>query len=193
MKKGKKISGNVIRVTVSLICIAISGVLLWVTRNPQTEPAKEETKQEQETQAPEVAKIDPSEGQMPEVTQISVAEELDSDETSSAVSGEGGVITNAVPGEQPMQEVPEIPEVPTTTPELDEDADLENPDKKPEYKEKTNEAEKPADTVVTKPAQDDSHPGQIYVEGFGWIQDIGPGTVIEDTQIYMNGNKIGDM
>jgi hypothetical protein len=193
MKRGKKISGNVIRVTVSLICIAISGVLLWVTRNPQTEPAKEETKQEQETQAPEIAKIDPSEGQMPEVTQISLAEELDSDETSSAVSGEGGMITKADPGEQPIQETPEIPEVPTTLPELAEGVDLEDPDKVPGYKEDPKPTEKPADTVVTKPSQDDGHPGQIYVPGFGWIDRGEPNQNIYDSEMYMNGNKIGDM
>lgn len=94
---------------------------------------------------------------------------------------------------QPIQEVPEKSESPQDPPELEEGADLTNPDKVPKYAEDPEPTSAPSDTVVTKPPVDDSHPGQIYVEGFGWIQDIGPGHGIEATEIYMNGNKIGDM
>lgn len=95
--------------------------------------------------------------------------------------------------EQTIQEIPEQPEVPEEKPELKEGEDLENPDKVPEYVEQSKPTEKPADTVVQKKTEDNSHPGQIYVEGFGWIQEIGPGIVENLDDMYMNGNKVGDM
>ena len=41
--------------------------------------------------------------------------------------------------------------------------------------------------------QGESQEGKIYAPGFGWIDDIGEGQVIEDSDIYENGNKIGVM
>lgn len=96
-------------------------------------------------------------------------------------------------GEQPIQEEPEKPKEPDTPPELKEGEDLTNPDKEPEYEEEPKPTEKPNDTVVTMQPTDEQHPGQIYVPGFGWVEDIGPGHGIDATDIYMNGNKIGDM
>lgn len=95
--------------------------------------------------------------------------------------------------EQPIQEVPVATEMPKDKPELKEGEDLGNPEKTPEYVEQPKPTTKPADTVVSKPAQDDSHPGQIYVEGFGWIQRGGENKSIYAADMYENGNKIGDM
>ena len=95
--------------------------------------------------------------------------------------------------EQTIQEIPEQPEVPEEKPELKEGEDLENPDNVPEYVEQPKPSEKPADTVVQKKTEDNSHPGQIYVEGFGWIDRGGQNQSIYDSDMYLNGNKVGDM
>ena len=95
--------------------------------------------------------------------------------------------------EQTIQEIPEQPEVPDEKPELKEGEDLENPDKVPEYVEQPKPTEKPADTVVQKKKEDNSHPGAIYVEGFGWVEYSGPNHGEYAPDIYENGNKIGDM
>ena len=33
----------------------------------------------------------------------------------------------------------------------------------------------------------------VYVEGFGWLESQGEGTVIYDEMMYENGNKVGSM
>lgn len=33
----------------------------------------------------------------------------------------------------------------------------------------------------------------VYVEGFGWLESQGEGTVIHDDMMYENGNKVGIM
>ena len=33
----------------------------------------------------------------------------------------------------------------------------------------------------------------VYVEGFGWLESQGEGTVIYDEMMYENGNKVGNM
>ena len=47
----------------------------------------------------------------------------------------------------------------------------------------------PAPTV-TQPVQTGD---MVYVEGFGWLESQGEGTVIYDENIYENGNKVGIM
>ncbi|MBQ3905385.1 MAG: hypothetical protein II743_01320 [Lachnospiraceae bacterium] len=128
-----------------------------------------------------------------EVAQISLTEELKEAESSEEAAEETigySISTGEIQG---IQETPEIPDVPSETPELEEGADLTNPDKVPEYKEQKKPEEKPADTVVTKKSQEEHGPGAIWLEGFGWIEYSGPnhGEYAED--MYMNGNKIGDM
>lgn len=97
--------------------------------------------------------------------------------------------------EQQLQEVPEIPEVPTEAPELAPDTDLTNPDEVPEYV--PTEVEPVPDTTPVVepqiPADDGSHQGQIYVQGFGWIDYSGPSYSIPAPDCYTNGNQIGDM
>lgn len=98
--------------------------------------------------------------------------------------------------EQTIQ--PNTSEKPTYT-----DEELKNPDQKPNG-DKVTENDKPQDhdkveKPVTPPKTDnqpqggDKKDGQIYVPGFGWIDDIGEGqgTVADD--MYENGNKVGIM
>jgi len=92
--------------------------------------------------------------------------------------------------EQKLQPDPVKPEAPAK-PEVPKDADTTNPSKPPEYKPEDTE-KKPA--AESKPQGGEKKDGQIYVPGFGWIEDNGgggSGTTADD--MYENGNKIGDM
>lgn len=46
----------------------------------------------------------------------------------------------------------------------------------------------PAQTVA-----DPQPSNMVYVEGFGWLESQGEGTVIHDDMMYENGNKVGIM
>lgn len=92
--------------------------------------------------------------------------------------------------EQQLQPDPVKPEAPAK-PELLKDADTTNPSKPPEYKPEDTE-KKPA--AESKPQGGEKKGGQIYVPGFGWIEDNGGGGAgITADDMYENGNKIGDM
>ena len=97
--------------------------------------------------------------------------------------------------EQQLQEVPEIPVAPTEAPELAPDTDLTNPDEVPEYV-PTEVEPVPGTTPIAEPqvpVDDGSHQGQIYVQGFGWIDYEGPSQAIPAPDLYPNGNIVGDM
>lgn len=95
-------------------------------------------------------------------------------------------------------EVPEKPSAPTGTTSLPEDHKAEDV---PEEERKTEDEEPPTYTEqpTSKPA--DSEPaagstnssGQVYVPGFGYVDNSGENTVIDGQDIYENGNKIGIM
>lgn len=91
--------------------------------------------------------------------------------------------------EQKLQPDPIKPEAPAK-PELPKDADTQNPAKPPEYKPEDTE-KKP--TAESKPQGGEKKDGQIYVPGFGWIDDIGEGQGSTADDMYENGNKIGEM
>lgn len=44
-----------------------------------------------------------------------------------------------------------------------------------------------------EPQGGETQNGKIYVEGFGWIDDIGEGQGTTADDMYENGNKIGEM
>lgn len=91
--------------------------------------------------------------------------------------------------EQKLQPDPVKPEAPAK-PELPKDADTKNPAKPPEYKPDDTE-KKPA--AESKAQGGEKKDGQIYVPGFGWIDDIGEGQGSTADDMYENGNKIGEM
>lgn len=98
--------------------------------------------------------------------------------------------------EQTIQETPEKPEAPEKTPELKDEDDITNPDKEPEYKNEGSETEDDpkGPKEHTTPDDNTGHEGEIYVEGFGWIKDDGPGSQsIPAQDMYLSGEKIGDM
>lgn len=90
-------------------------------------------------------------------------------------------------GQQSLQKEPEIPgadEVPA--PEFDPSTEIDNPDVKPIY------AETPVYESPTEPQNGERNNGQIYVMGFGWIEDEGGGCVSTEAEDkYENGNKVG--
>lgn len=89
-----------------------------------------------------------------------------------------------------------------TKPETPAKEVLENPTQKPDGEavtgapvpENHDEVQQPeTDTIPGAAPEGESQEGKIYAPGYGWIDDIGEGQVIEDSQIYENGNKIGVM
>lgn len=79
--------------------------------------------------------------------------------------------------EQSIQTEPVKPKAPTETPAVSDEKAVTNPDKEPEYK--------PEDKVKTKPSEpksgDKNEKGQVYVPGFGWVDNSGAneGTVVD--------------
>ncbi len=99
---------------------------------------------------------------------------------------------------QPVQNIQ--PRV--TKPETPDQEALKNPNQKPDGEsvegapvpENHDEVQQPeTDTVPGAAPEGESQAGKIYAPGFGWIDDIGEGEGIEDSDIYENGNKIGIM
>ena len=89
-----------------------------------------------------------------------------------------------------------------TNPEEPDPEVLKNPNQKPDGEsvqgtpvpENHDEVKQPeTDTVPGAAPEGESQEGKIYAPGFGWIDDIGEGEGIEDSNIYENGNKIGIM
>lgn len=96
--------------------------------------------------------------------------------------------------EQKLQETPEKPEEPTEAPELKDDSDITDPDEEPEYKDDPEPKPEKDPEPNTTPDDNKGHEGEIYVEGFGWLPDDGPGSqTIYDPDMYMSGEKVGDM
>ncbi|MCR4597452.1 MAG: hypothetical protein K5678_00295 [Acetatifactor sp.] len=189
----KKDKGIVIASSVVVIAglLAIGGILFMLKKTDPVIGDNGEEKQVVETTEVAVAQIETAEP-------MATTEPEATPEPEVTLEVIVPVIEATMPffpdeGEQPIQEEPEKPDAPSDPPELKEGEDLTNPDKKPEHKEDPKPTEKPADTVVTKPAQENHSPGAIWVEGFGWIEYSGPNHGEYAPEIYMNGNKIGDM
>ncbi|MGN0424683.1 MAG: DUF6550 family protein [Acetatifactor sp.] len=192
MRKAKYILGAVVVFAIGCLCVPyLYEKALNSMHGPGEEPflpsepvlLVEQTEvMESEVEEPEVEEIEPEVTETGEVA----AEPIEIEITP--------VIREDVV--QSIQEDPEVPELPTEPPALKENEDITNPDKKPEYDEETKPDEKPTpptEKVETKPKDDGDHPGQVYVIGFGWVDYLGPNETIYAHDMYMNGNKIGDM
>lgn len=156
---------------VSAVLVCICALLIFgISRILYKEPVKEPVNDGKEIAEGEIV-ID-----LPNSEQLAV-------ETSSELTDE-----------QKIQEDSIIPPVPTEAPKLKEGEDITNKDKIPEYEE-TKPEEKPAESpVITNPDNNKGHEGEIYVEGFGWIKDSGePSYNIYDSEMYVSGEKVGDM
>ena len=192
MKKGNKTA--IITSVVVVICMLVVGGALWFAN--RKDPVNEGIDEEPVNTETLMTSVEQADLDTPEVTdelEVTPSPEVNMPviEISTMVIAEELV--------QPMQEVPEKPETPETLealqdlPELKEGTDLTDPDRVPEYKEEPEPTIAPSDTVVTKPSTSESHPGQIYVEGFGWVDYSGSNQGEGAEDMYLNGNKIGDM
>jgi len=174
MSDKSKLKGLKITI-VGLLCgisvIAIIGISVVLRKGSANEPAV----------------IEPTE----EVEQGIVVEEIEPIVIDIGV----GDVPAGSSEEQQLQEEPEIPVAPTEAPELMPDTDLTNPDVVPEYVPAEPEPVPEVTPVVepTVPVDDGSHQGQIYVQGFGWMDEGGPSQTIPAPDLYPNGNIIGDM
>lgn len=77
--------------------------------------------------------------------------------------------------------VPEPEVTPTATPAVTE---------VPPTPEPTPTAERASEPAPAQTAIDPQPSNMVYVEGFGWLESQGEGTVIHDDMMYENGNKI---
>lgn len=193
MRKAKYILGAVVVFAIGCLCVPyLYEKALDSMHGPGEEPflssepvllVEQTEAKESEVEDPEVEDIEPEVTETGEIAAEPIEIEI------TPMSREEDVV-------QSIQPDPEVPELPTEPPALKENEDISNPDKKPEYDEETKPDEKPtppAEKVETKPKDDGDHPGQVYVIGFGWVESSGPNRTINADDIYMNGNKIGEM
>ena len=86
--------------------------------------------------------------------------------------------------ELPQETIPEPEVTPTATPAVT---------KVPPTPEPTPTAELASEPTPAQTAIDSRSSNMVYVEGFGWLESQGEGTVIHDDMMYENGNKVGIM
>lgn len=99
-----------------------------------------------------------------------------------AVASASEIIKASADTEKPVVEVTKPTPTPEPTP-----APLPTPVQTPV----------PAPTTAPVSAPTSPQPVQagnmVYVEGFGWLESQGEGTMIHDDRMYENGNKVGIM
>ena len=127
--------------------------------------------------------------------QVQVPDKSDTDPAQGAdSSGEEQTIQS-----DPVKpEAPEKPEAPTGNTTLPDDHDAEDV---PEEERKTENEKPPVyeeqpttpPAATEPPAGSTNSSGQVYVPGFGYVDNSGENTGIEDDDMYENGNKIGIM
>lgn len=176
---GGRFKGPVETLPVSKESLAVSENLVV-----KTEPAIETEPATKEAAAKPTIKVEVQK----ETAEVSKAEK---EETKAPVP---------VQTDREEQAIQPAPEKPTAPPK----EVLENPEVKPngetvagtveavEHDNVVRPSEPP--TQAGEPQPGDTKNGQIYVPGFGWVEDHGgggSGTVAED--MYENGNKIGIM
>ena len=106
---------------------------------------------------------------------------------------EQSIQADPVKPEQP--EKPEAPSGTTTLPEDHDGSDVPEEERKTEDEEPPTYEEPPANPPAeSEPAAGSTNSsGQVYVPGFGYVENSGGNTGIQDNEMYENGNKIGEM
>ena len=100
--------------------------------------------------------------------------------------------------EQTIQADPVKPESPAGTTTLSDDhdgTDVPEEERKTEDEAPPTYEETPTVTPTeTEPAAGSTNSsGQVYVPGFGYVENSGENTGVQDNSMYENGNKIGEM
>ena len=141
---------------------------------------------------PEAVPEERFEAETGEVTEITVDMEQEEEKGQGAQNGDGIVETepesleNGADDGQEKDTVQSI-QLDVKKPEVPEEA-LKNPDQQP------GENAPGETTGQEEPQAGDTDGGQIFIPGFGWVENEGggsSGTVAQD--MYENGNKIGVM
>ncbi|MBR3638095.1 MAG: hypothetical protein IKN45_09300 [Lachnospiraceae bacterium] len=165
--------------------LLVFGIGRMLYKDPVRTLAKEGTDATSEEVTTEISNEDP------ELIEIS-----EKDVEVTVMDASGLEISDVIPAEdeQKIQDDAVIPDPPEETPELKDGEDPTNREKAPEYKEQTPERKPDESPIVTVPEDNNGHEGEVYVEGFGWIKDSGiPNKIIYAPEMYLSGEKVGDM
>ncbi len=127
--------------------------------------------------------------------QAEIPDESKEDPAQGADSSglEQSIQADPVKPEQP--EKPEAPSGTTTLPEDHDGSDVPEEERKTEDEEPPTYEKPPANPPAeSEPAAGSTNSsGQVYVPGFGYVENSGGNTGIQDNEMYENGNKIGEM
>lgn len=127
--------------------------------------------------------------------QAEIPDESKEDPAQGADSSglEQSIQADPVKPEQP--EKPEAPSETTTLPEDHDGSDVPEEERKTEDEEPPTYEKPPANPPAeSEPAAGSTNSsGQVYVPGFGYVENSGGNTGIQDNEMYENGNKIGEM
>ena len=191
VKKGMIIAGCVV------CCVILAVMIASNFRKPAKTKDKLAESQSTEIEVkPEIKKseLDKKSKETESKEEESKKEPETTEEQKESEEGKEGNKDNG----QPVQNIqPRVTKPEEPNPEV-----LKNPNQKPDGEsvqgtpvpENHDEVKQPeTDTVPGAAPDGESQEGKIYAPGFGWIDDIGEGEGIEDSNIYENGNKIGIM
>lgn len=173
----------------TILLVGCALLVFGIGRMLYKDPVRTLAKEGTDAASEEVTTENSNEG--PELIEIG-----EKDVEVTVMDTSGLEISDVIPteDEQKIQDDAVIPDPPEETPELKDGEDPTNRDKVPEYKDQTPEKKPGESPTVTVPKTNDGHKGQIYVEGFGWIEDKNePNVVIYDPEMYLSGEKVGDM
>lgn len=127
--------------------------------------------------------------------QAEIPDESKEDPAQGADSSglEQSIQADPVKPEQP--EKPEAPSGTTTLPEDHDGSDVPEEERKTEDEAPPTYEETPtvAPTETEPAAGSTNSSGQVYVPGFGYVENSGENTGVQDNNMYENGNKIGEM
>lgn len=122
----------------------------------------------------------------------------DASKTDPAQGADSSGLEQTIQAAPVKPEQPEKPEAPTgtsTLPEGHDGADVPEEERKTEDEEPPTYEEPPTVThTETEPAAGSTNSsGQVYVPGFGYVENSGENIGVQDNEMYENGNKIGEM
>lgn len=200
MKLTEKIKRRLVVGCGVILCI---GLITVITLQFDKAPAGEDKLPEESSAVTEII-VDPGEVQTEESREESEEADLiiEPESSTAAETEETSVPVDSRPAQTDQTEQSIQPEV--TKPETPSEEVLTDPTQKPDGTKVESppvpvEHEEVVAPIEPEPAPDepqagDTQNGQIYIPGFGWMQNNGgggSGTTADD--MYENGNKIGIM
>ena len=122
----------------------------------------------------------------------------DASETDPAQGADSSGLEQTIQADPVKPESPEKPEAPsgtTTLPDDHDGTDVPEEERKTEDEAPPTYEETPTVTPTeTEPAAGSTNSsGQVYVPGFGYVENSGENTGVQDNSMYETGNKIGEM